>query len=240
MIKSVLKLIPIRFTKNQEYDFQTKKIIAKVCKADSHCIDIGCHKGEILDLFLQYAPKGTHYAFEPIPSMYNALLQKYQRQPCVISNVALSNVNGEASFNHVTSNPGYSGLQKRAYKNAHEAIEVITVRTEPLDTLLPSNIHITIMKIDVEGGELHVLKGALATIKRCKLIIIFEHGLGASEFYGARPAKLFQLLTDCGLHIATLKKIGSSKSPPLLYMNLNNSFCKDLIIILLLILNSFI
>jgi hypothetical protein len=119
--------------------------------------------------------------------------------------VALSNVSGEASFNHVTSNPAYSGLQKRAYNNAHEAIEVITVRTEPLDTLLPSNIHITIMKIDVEGGELHVLKGALATIKQCKLIIIFEHGLGASEFYGASPAKLFQLLTDCGLHIATLK-----------------------------------
>ena len=131
MIKSVLKLIPIRFTKNQEYDFQTKKIIAKVCKADSHCIDIGCHKGEILDLFLQYAPKGTHYAFEPIPSMYNALLQKYQRQPCVISNVALSNVNGEASFNHVTSNPAYSGLQKRAYNMPMKPLKSLLCAPNP-------------------------------------------------------------------------------------------------------------
>ena len=204
-IKKLLKALPIAFTKNQQYDRQTKQIIRSVCRAGSNCVDVGCHKGEILDLFLQYAPEGTHYGFEPIPDLYKALKEKYTRPNCHILDIALSNQKGTASFNYVVSNPSYSGLLKRQYDRAGEQDTLITVRTERLDKAIPPDFQVDLIKIDVEGGEMLVLQGAVETLRRCKPTVIFEHGLGASELYGATPEAVFDLLSSCGLQVSLLK-----------------------------------
>lgn len=68
------------------------------------------------------------------------------------------------------------------------------------------------IKIDVEGAELHVLEGAIETIKRTKPIIIFEHGLRASDYYGANPEKIYKLISNCGMHISTMKNWLSNKN----------------------------
>ncbi len=93
-----------------EYDTQTIKVIRKHCSSNSNCIDIGCHKGEILDIFLKYASEGRHYAFEPIPILYHLLKNKYKNTKCILSSIALSNHIGKSTFNYVKSNPAYSGL----------------------------------------------------------------------------------------------------------------------------------
>ena len=56
----------------------TETIMRRVIQHNSNCIDIGCHKGEILDVMLELAPEGKHTAFEPIPVFYNALIEKYK------------------------------------------------------------------------------------------------------------------------------------------------------------------
>ena len=206
-IKKLVKKIPIAFTKNQQYDKQTNKIIRKLCKADTNCIDIGAHKGEVLDIMLKYAPDGVHYAFEPIPALYDDLREKYSGRPnCHISDIALSNEKGSSTFNYVVSNPSYSGLIKRKYDRPNEEDTTITVKTDKLDDVLPPGYQPHFMKIDVEGGEMLVLRGAKNTIKKYKPVIIFEHGLGASDMYGSTPDKLFHLLGECGLKISVMKK----------------------------------
>lgn len=206
-IKQLVKKIPIAFTKNQQYDKQTKKVIKALCEQNSCCIDIGAHKGEVLDIMLKHAPNGVHYAFEPIPEMFTALQTKYKSLKNVhVHGVALSNEKGEASFNHVVSNPSYSGLKKRKYDRPDEQDQTITVVTNLLDNIIPQDYTPTLIKIDVEGGELLVLEGAINTIKRTQPTIIFEHGLGASDFYGSTPEKLFDLMTECGLRISTMKR----------------------------------
>lgn len=204
-IKKILKALPFAFTKNQQYDRQTKQVIRRVCRPESNCVDIGCHKGEILDLFLQYAPNGIQYGFEPIPDLYKALFEKYTSPNCRILDIALSNQKGTASFNYVVSNPSYSGLLKRTYDRPDEQDTLITVRTERLDDLIPHDFWVDLIKIDVEGGEMGVLEGAVETLKRCRPVVIFEHGLGASELYGASPEQVFDILADCGLQVNLLK-----------------------------------
>ncbi|MFM7401390.1 MAG: FkbM family methyltransferase, partial [Bacteroidota bacterium] len=114
LIKKALKSLPFDFTLNQRYDRLTRKVIKSVCRPDSHCIDVGCHKGEILDLLIAAAPRGVHYGFEPIPDLFDKLKQKYGTDNrCHILDIALSDNKGTASFNYVVSNPSYSGLQKR-------------------------------------------------------------------------------------------------------------------------------
>ena len=115
-LKRLVKKLPVVFTKNQQYDSQTKQIIRKVCAAHSNTVDVGTHHGDILDLLVQQSPNGTHYGFEPLPGFYESLRLKYQQQKnIVLFDVALSNVNGNSSFNFVSSNPSYSGIKKRIY-----------------------------------------------------------------------------------------------------------------------------
>ncbi len=204
MLKKWLKKLPIPITKNHRYDIQAKKVLKKVLQPNSNCIDVGCHEGEFLDLFLKYAPKGTHFAFEPLPDYYENLVKNYG-QKCQIHPQALSDTKGHSTFNYVISNPAYSGLQKRNYDKPNEKDTSITVQTDLLDRLLPAKTTIDFIKIDVEGGEYQVLKGAIQTLKSNQPIIIFEHGLGAADVYGTTPEMVYELLVDtAGLQVATM------------------------------------
>ena len=74
-----------------------------------------------------------------------------------------------------------------------------------LDNIIPPNIKIDFIKIDVEGAELGVLKGSTETIKRCKPFIVFEFGLGASDYYRTKPDDIFVFLVEqCGLNISNI------------------------------------
>lgn len=206
LIKKIIKKIPIAFTQNQQYDKQTTLVIKKVCQENSNCVDVGCHKGEVLDIMRKYAPKGHHFGFEPIPELYQALQSKYSKTEAQIFDIALSNEKGIKTFNFVVSNPAYSGLIKRQYDKPHEQDTSIEVRVDLLDHIIPEDTPIALMKIDVEGGEMGVLEGGQQTILRAKPIIIFEHGMGASDYYGTKPEQLYDFLKSCGYKVATMKR----------------------------------
>jgi FkbM family methyltransferase len=207
LLKKILNFLHIPVTRNQKYDAHTQKILQRILKKHSNCIDIGCHEGEILDLIIKGAPLGKKIGFEPIPELFNFLLQKYKNDPQVtIYPTALYDSKGSVAFHHVLNAPAYSGIRKRKYDGMHVDINRITVETDLLDHLIPEDLPVDLMKIDVEGAEFNVMKGAVKTIKRCKPVIIFEFGLGAADFYNSAPADLYLFLTrDCGMKISTLK-----------------------------------
>ena len=210
-------------TINEIYDTQTIKVMQKCLQSNSNCVDVGCHKGDILRSMLEFAPHGKHYAFEPIPKLYNQLQQQFSPQVNV-SNLALSDRSGEATFNYVTSNPAYSGFKQRSYPQPDPKIEVIQVKMDLLDNVIPAEQSIDLIKLDVEGGELTVLQGATQTIKRNQPIVIFEFGLGAADYYGTKPDQIYELLHDrCGLEVSLMKSWLSGK-PPLSKQQFNTQF----------------
>lgn len=210
-IKSIIKRIPINFTKNQVYDAQTRKIFKKSLKPGSVFIDIGAHKGEVLDWAIQFAPGTSHYGFEAIPELANSLKKNYPDHN--IHHLALADYEGTTSFHHVTSNPAYSGIKQREYTK-EENISIIEVAVNTLDNLIPEEQKVTLIKIDVEGGELQVLKGAKKTIARNKPVIVFEHGLGASEFYENGPDQIWELLhSELGMNISLMKNYLNGGTP---------------------------
>jgi FkbM family methyltransferase len=216
MIKEFLRKILIRLhldlTKNLEYDRLTTAILKRELHPDSNTIDIGCHKGEIMDDILRFAPQGSHFGFEPIPEMAEQLRKKYAGKNVIIHQVALSDQNGTAVFNHVVNKPAYSGLKKRNYDFGDAVIDQIEVKTELLDSIIDESLKIDLIKIDVEGAEFAVLKGALNTIKKSKPVIIFECGLGASDFYGTQPEDLYVFLSkEAAMKIYTLKDYYKNK-----------------------------
>ena len=205
LIRSILMFLHLDLTKNLEYDRLTKKIMSQTIKSTSNCIDVGCHKGEILDIILKLAPNGKHFAFEPIPKLFDFLEKKYASKVSVYP-YALAETDGSTTFQFVKNAPAYSGIKKREYAIDNPDIEEIKVELKKLDDIIPADVAIDFIKIDVEGAELGVLNGAKKTLLKNKPTIIFEFGLGASDFYNTKPIDIYNLLVDeIGLHIFTLK-----------------------------------
>lgn len=174
-------------------------LLAFLLAPDSNCIDIGCHNGDVLRLMASYAPHGRHVAYEPLPHLHMSLTQRF---PSVdVRRAALSDAAGSAEFVYVKSRPAYSGFRHRTYPRSEET-ETIQVKTEVLDSALPSDYVPTLLKVDVEGAEQQVLQGAIDTIARHKPVVVFEHGVGGADHYGTKPGDLFRLLCgDGGLRI---------------------------------------
>ena len=175
------------------------QLLAFTLREDSNCIDIGCHRGEVLSQMVRLAPRGRHIAYEPVPDSHRRLAGEF---PGVeVRHAAVSNADGEAEFTVVPESPSWSGLRERTYPGAPR-LERIRVRTERLDSALPEGYAPHFVKIDVEGGELQVLEGAVETLRRHRPVVWFDHGLGGSDHYGTRPADVHALLAgELGMRI---------------------------------------
>lgn len=216
-IKEFIRKVCIYFhfdlTKNLKYDRLTQNILKERLQKESCCIDIGAHKGDILDIILRYAPDGKHIAFEPIPELYRQLIEKYQEKATIYA-YALGKEEGIQNFNFVKNAPAYSGLKIRQYAIAHPIIENIEVEVRTLDSLISNEWHIDFIKIDVEGGEFDVLQGAVATLQRCRPLILFEYGKGAGDYYGTSPKDIYELITQkIGMNIYTLSAFLHHQKP---------------------------
>lgn len=167
--------------------------------ADANCVDVGAHSGAVLREMIRCAPLGRHIAFEPLSAKASALRREF---PAVdVRDVAVSDENGTAPFVHVRSNPEMSGLREREYPGP-EQLEHITVQTCRLDDALPDGYVPALIKIDVEGAELRVLRGTIETLRLHRPIVIFEHGVGGADRYDAHPSlAIHKLLTESGLRI---------------------------------------
>ena len=206
ILRSVLKAMRLDLTRNLAYDRMTDEIIRQNVKPGDVCIDVGCHRGEIMDLFLEQS-KGPHWGFEPIPGFAEFLRAKYSRHPNVrILESALAETEGHATFHHVRNAPAYSGLKQRSYAVDKPDIEEIDVTVHALDRFLPDLSRVDFLKIDVEGAELGVLRGGKVLLQTHRPIILFECGLGASDYYGTAPEDIHSFLTqDCGYKLMTLR-----------------------------------
>jgi len=213
LIKKFLSSLGIFFTKNQKYDSITVAILKKFLKPSSNVIDVGCHEGEFMDETLRWAPQGTHVAVEPLPYLASKLREKYKNKNVKVFNLALSDSSGESPFVHVEDAPAYSGLKIRKYPSFVKKIKSLTIKTDTLDHILHGLPCPDLVKIDVEGAEWAVLKGATATLKYCKPLIIFECGKGAADKYGTSPEKFWNWVKHYGYNIYTLKSFLNQKQP---------------------------
>ncbi len=206
-IRKLYAVLSPSANKSLAYNLQTVDVMRHSLTRHSNCIDVGCHVGSILRGMIKLAPDGTHLAFEPVPDLYQGLVDSFSSHPNVrIYNLALSDTVGETTFQYVVSNPGYSGLRRRKYPRPNERVEEIKVNTDLLDNVVPDDLPIHLIKVDVEGAELQVFKGAIETIKKNQPIIIFEHGAGGSDYYGTTPNEVYGLLVEQGgLKISTMQ-----------------------------------
>jgi FkbM family methyltransferase len=173
-----------------------RMLFAFLLEPDSNCVDVGANRGTVLAELVRVAPNGSHVAFEPLPHLAAEL---HERFPNVdVRAAAVADEAGESSFEYASLD-AYSGLRQRSYPPGTTTTQ-ITVPVVTLDDELGDR-DVTLLKIDVEGGEMGVLNGARKTLERCRPVVVFEHGAGAREFYGTAAADVWQFFNELGMRI---------------------------------------
>jgi len=111
------------------------------------------------------------YAFEPSPKTYGILCKNIKDFPNIEPfNYALGDKNTEGLFYvHEQSKSGFDGLHN-VYKK--KDVKEIKVKVRTLDSFDFKNIGL--IKIDTEGNEYNILKGAFKTLKKEKPHLIIE------------------------------------------------------------------
>jgi hypothetical protein len=69
------------------------------------------------------------------------------------------------------------------------------VKVGRLDDVLPEDFPVSFIKVDANGGEADVFRGATRTLQTWRPFIAFEHGESAT-YYGESSAGVYDLLTD--------------------------------------------
>lgn len=192
------------------YDRQTLLVMQRWLRPDSNCVDVGAHRGAILAEILRLAPRGQHYAFEPVPQHCAYLARSF---PGVhASQLALSDSVRQATFYHDRRRPTRSSLGPPS--NADAAVEQLTVRTDRLDNIIPPSLPIRFVKIDVEGAEYQVLAGGINTLAANRPLVIFEYTPLPRNPLGVPPAALFDLLvSECRLSISLMSRWLENRLP---------------------------
>ncbi len=118
---------------------------------------------------------------------------------------AVSDSNGEAEFQFVENDPAYSGVRRRVYDRPDPRVVTIRVPVATVDETIPAGQPIAFMKIDIEGGEYHAIKGAVSTIRQWQPVIVFEAGSRSTGQYGVTAATLYDLVTKTlGYELSTM------------------------------------
>jgi len=184
--------------RNHRDDEHVRLVAAATLCEDSNCIDVGANEGTLLRHFAELAPRGRHIAYEPVPALADALERRF---PDVeVRRAAASDSVGETSF--VVHKELASRSSMRSVGYSSEVTETLTVRTEDLDSSLPDGYVPHMLKIDVEGAEHLVLRGALRTVTEHRPLVLFEHQKSTASHYGSGPEEMFDLLSgEAGMRI---------------------------------------
>lgn len=150
-------------------------IIRKLLSQNKHgltVIDAGANCGQFLNLATSRLGKRLMviHSFEPAAATYKALVQAAPKSSnVVLNNLALGAEPGEQELFYDTECSGLASLTKRdlSFKNRefekHETIKVTTLSEYCENKGIN---HIDWLKIDVEGHELDVLRGAKSLFAR--------------------------------------------------------------------------
>lgn len=169
-----------------------KQVIDRAVNDSTNCIDVGCHLGSMLKNIQRRSPKGQHIGIEPVP--YKAAWLKQKFPNLEILQIAVTDQEGEAEFFVRPSSSAYSGL--RLQGAGSEEFTTIKVTCKRLDDIVPVDRTIGFIKLDAEGGELAVLRGGEALIKRCHPIIMFTSTLSALESFQIDPKDVYDTFTN--------------------------------------------
>lgn len=182
----------------RQWEADLSELFRKLCTPNSVVVDVGANFGYFTVMganLIGTGGSGQVFAFEPNPKLAGLLRRNLEVNwsiaPVIFHEAAVGDDAGEITL-FVPEGHGANASLSAAQGVACSEVKVPLLR---LDDTLPSDLTIDLMKIDVEGHEAAVLRGARATISRStNLHLILEWSRKQMEQAGVDPAEILTLL----------------------------------------------
>ena len=141
-------------------------------------VDVGANLGQWISAFMVFARVERLEAFEPNPEAFAALQASLGKRPNThLHNLALGDKRTTCNLNVMYNSDMSSFLEptvamQSAYAPAADVIKQVAVDVVPLDDCIDPETRIDLIKIDVQGAEHAVLRGARNSLKQTRAVVI--------------------------------------------------------------------
>ncbi len=208
--------------------------------SDKTAIDIGANVGLITSVLACLQKEGNVIAFEPLSVIYDHLVQNLSKNK--LTNVVAEKIivgehdnlikNINASFG---GNVGGAYVSDKKVRNISHSEKVETISLDTYLNQKHQNSDIKILKIDVEGWETFVLKGAYKTIEKHQPVVFIELNVQERSLaIESRGEQLFNELNTLFKHLFLIDRLSHSLIRIKSYSDLRGSmltghFVEDLV-----------
>lgn len=168
-------------------------------------LDIGASVGNFAFTVRPLFPMATIYSFEPLPDQFAELLQNMAgAERFHAFNLGVGDQDTELVIHKSRHAPSSSfltmgDLHKQSFPTSAPVTKEVLAKVVQLDSLMGQMDHVAplLAKIDVQGYELHVLRGGEQTLRQARVLII-ETSFQPLYEGGPLFADVFDVVTDWG------------------------------------------
>ncbi|PKU25980.1 FkbM family methyltransferase [Telmatospirillum siberiense] len=185
------------------YESEECPVLNDAARGASTIFDVGSNIGFFsLQWAANLAPGGKIHAFEPVPLSYSQLQRNIvlnRRESCIVAN---NTAVGETASTLTLFIPEYPGPAAASLNRLHPnssnveiSVPVISLDEYYVQAGCPQ---LDMLKADVEGAELFVIKGAYKTIAAQRPLIFLELLRKWAKPFGYHPNDVISLLRGIG------------------------------------------
>jgi len=208
--QDTVRIRPAHRNAAENYEPAVFDYLKRRVQAGMMVFDVGAHVGLFTVLLARWVgPSGRIFAFEPAPGTCAALqdhlaLNEVADRVCV-SPLAVSDQEGRAFLYTIATCP------ENTLSAAHGRLPQAQARENPVSVITidafcaSRSLAPDIIKIDIEGFEIHALRGARQTLGRQRPVVVLEiHPMNWPEI-GVTAAQLEQLLSEVNYRLRPLE-----------------------------------
>jgi FkbM family methyltransferase len=205
-------------------------VISSVWRQDTFYIDVGANIGLMSVPLLDRFDTCKVLSFEPSPTTLPFLRRTHALSPHKarwhICEKAAGFEEGEVSF--YTADGGRDAFEGMRDTNRGGDKRAVLVPMTTIDRQLAKldNPLVSVIKIDVEGAELDVLRGAVECLRRSRPFVIMEWNYSNIKAYGTSPEDLLTLAQNLDYEAFSVPKLlhAGSGTALKLYMTFTETF----------------
>lgn len=187
---------------------------------DVTLIDIGGNSGYWAEEFMRFYPKTISFGFEPVEDMFNLYTQRFSENKNVtVFHTALGDTIEEKVINvakdyGLTSFNTYSHDLNERNVNFNRQLTVSVNQLNNYISNIPfSDSRKTIIKVDVQGFEVNVVRGGLNVFEKADVVIMECSFINEYKLQLPTFGELVHLFRQVGLHPVRFGVFDRTKGP---------------------------
>lgn len=198
------------------FEWDNVRLLQSLVAPKSWFVDIGANIGLMSAPLLQHSQELRVASFEPspnsIPSLKRTISESPYRERWKLYPMALGASKGHVSFNLSSPQDGmFDGIKNTGRRQSTSTIQV---EQNTLDSVWEDlgRPTVSVIKCDVEGGEMDVLTGASACLAACRPYVLLEWQKQNLEAYKIPRAVLLEFASERGFSVTSVPRLVEVKT----------------------------